>query len=97
MPVERFRDKSYFFTGDIVKMGEVPCELILNWDHTGLNLVPASLWTVDLKGVEIKGLNDKRQITTLFCASLAREFTPIQLIYGGKTERCHPKYSFPSD
>ena len=46
------------------------------------------------KRVEIKGLNDKRG---LFCASLTEEFLPIQLIYGGKTEKCHPKYSFPSD
>lgn len=25
------------------------------------------------------------------------DFLPIQLIYGGKTNRCHPQFSFPSD
>ena len=81
-------------------MEEIPPELILNWDQTGLNLVPASTWTMEQKGkkrVEIKGLNDKRQITGVFCGNLLGDFLPIQLVYGGKTSRCHPVYSFPSD
>ncbi len=53
-----------------------------------------------LKGsprVEIKGIDDKRQITAVFCASLYGDFLPIQLIYGGKTSRCHPPFAFPND
>lgn len=41
-------------------MEEIPFELIFNWDQTGLNLIPASSWTMEHKGskrVEIKGLN----------------------------------------
>ena len=81
-------------------MEEVPAELIINWDQTGLNLVPASSWSMAAKGskrVELKGQNDKCQITAVFCGSLLGEFLPIQLISGGKTERCHPKYPFPHD
>ena len=42
-------------------------------------------------------LNDKRQITVVFCGNTAGEFLPIQLIYTGKTARCFPRYSFPPE
>ena len=103
MPVEQFREVKRSFLQeiiDVVTMEEIPSDLIFNWDQTGLNLVPASSWTMALKGskrVEIKGLNDKRQITGVFCATISGEFFPIQLVYGGKTDRCHPNYQFPHD
>ena len=83
---------------DIVVMEEIPPELVLNWDQTGLNVVPASVWTMDKQGkrrVEMIGLKDKRQITAVFCATIQGDFLPIQLIFKGKTSRCHPKFSFP--
>ena len=40
-------------------------------------------------------MKDKRQITALFCASIVGDFLSIQLIFKGKTPRCHPKYKFP--
>ena len=52
----------------IVVMEEIPKDLIINWDHTGSNLIPSSSWTMEKKGswqVELAGLNDKRQITAL--------------------------------
>ena len=58
----------------VVNMEEIPAELILNWDQTGIHLVPASAWTMDQVGskrVEIMGVNDKRQITAVFCLSPA--------------------------
>ena len=101
MPVEDFRKRKSMFLQeiiDIVEMEEIPCDLIFNWDQTGLNLVPVLSWTMERKGskrVEIKGIEDKRQITGIFCGMLLGEFLPIQLIYGGKTDRCHPPYTFP--
>ena len=47
-------------------MEETPAELVLNWDQTGIKLVPSSTWTMERKGerrVEMVGVNDKRQIT----------------------------------
>ena len=44
---------------DVVKMEEIPIDLILNWDQTGLNLVPVSSWTMEKKearGWRYKGL-----------------------------------------
>ncbi len=82
-------------------MEEIPPRLILNWDQTGLNLVPSSNWTMERKGtilVKLCGLKDKRMITGIFCGNLNGEMLPFQLIYGGKTTRCHPsKIQFPED
>ncbi len=81
----------------VVTMEEIPPELILNWDQTGIHLVPASSWTMEQVGskrVVISGVNDKRQITAIFCGSLTGDFLPI---YQGKTARCHPKFTFPPD
>ena len=85
---------------DVVNMEEIPGELILNWDQTGLNLIPAPTWTMEKRGtkrVRIKGVDDKRQITGVFCCNLFGEFLPVQLIYGGRTNRCHPPFAFPGD
>ena len=49
------------------------------------------------KRVEIVGISDKRQITAVFCGTLAGEFLPPQLIYQGKTAACLPQHKFPSD
>ena len=49
------------------------------------------------KNVPIKGLNDKRQIASTFVVSAAGSFLPIQLIYQGKSKRCLPKFTFPSN
>ena len=45
--------------------------------------------------IEIGGLKDKRQITAVFCGSIQGDFLPVQLIYKGTTERCHPRFKFP--
>ncbi len=84
----------------MVRMEEIPIELMFNWDQTGLNLVPVSTWTMAAKGskrVEICGITDKRKITGVFCGTLLGDFLPILLIYGGKTARCLPAYPFPRD
>ena len=80
------------------EMEEVHPELILNWDQTGIQIVPSSTWTMDREGtrrVEMVGAKDKRQITALFCCTLQGDFLPMQLIYKGKTSWCHPKFKFP--
>ncbi len=33
----------------------------------------------------------------MFCGNLMGDFLPLQLIYKGKTSRCHPRYKFPAD
>ena len=83
-----------------VTMEEVPPELILNWDQTGIKSVLNSSWTMARHGakrVELVGVGDKKQITAVFCGSLLGDFLPVQVIYKGKTSRCHPRFSFPFD
>ena len=38
----------------VVELEEIPEDVIINWDQTGINYVPVS------KRVEVVGLNDKR-------------------------------------
>ena len=69
--VENFAVIKKLFHPDIkvvVGMDEVPPDLIINWDQTGLNYVPLLSWTMAEKGsksVKIDGKNNKRQITTV--------------------------------
>ena len=99
---EEFHQLKETFLSDIVstvEMEEIPAELILNWDQTDIKIVPSSTWTMERQGskhVEAVGVN-KRLITDVFCGSLVGDFLPIQVIYKGKTPRCHPHYQFPLD
>ena len=53
------------FLADVVTtvtIEDIPAELILNWDQTGIKIVPSSTWTMDtqgLKRVEVAGVGDK--------------------------------------
>ena len=68
----KFADLKAGFLNDlqaVVEMEEISPAMILNWDQTGIHLVPSSLWTMDKQGskrVEIVGSNDKRMITQLY-------------------------------
>ena len=90
------------FLADVVAtvtMEEIPAEIILNWDQTGIKIVQSSAWTMEQKGanrVEMDGVNDKRRITAIFCGALSGDFLSVQLVYKGKTSRCHPHFEFPS-
>ena len=63
MTVEHFEKKKEQFLQDIksvVTMEEIPPSLIVNWDQTGINVPPASSWTMEVRGakrVEIGGLD----------------------------------------
>ena len=83
-------------------MEEIPPELIINWDQTDINLVTSSSWTMEQQGsqrVEMVGTNNKRQTTAVFAVEvrMSGDFLPVQLIYYGKTPRCHPHFQFPSE
>ena len=64
-------------------MEEIPDELVISCDQTGIKYVPVSQWTLERKGakrVEVQGVDDKRQITAVFGVSLTGDFLPVQLI-----------------
>ena len=45
--------------------------------------------------VPLIGKGKKKQITGTFAVSMTGDFLPMQLIYEGKTARCHPPTQFP--
>ena len=97
---ESYKAQFLFDIQTITEMEEIPKDLIINWDHTGLNYVPVSNWTMAEEGskrVEIVGIDDKRQITAVFGCTLKGDFLPPQIIYAGKTQRCLPTVKFPSN
>ena len=82
----------------IVDAHKIPPQLVINWDQAGVKIVPSSNWTLEQEGtarIEIAGLNDKRQVTATLAGSLSGELLPLQILYQGKTERCHPSQMFP--
>ena len=82
----------------VVLMNEIPDELIVNWDQTGIQLVPTGEWTMHRAGakvIPISNCDDKRQITAVLAASITGEYLAPQLIFQGKMNRCHPKVAFP--
>ena len=59
-----------------VEMEEIPGDLILNWNQTGIRFVPSSTWTMERRGerhVEMVGMNDKCQTTAFSFAVVHQE------------------------
>jgi hypothetical protein len=84
---------------DCVHEHKIPPELIVNWDQTGAKYVPTSEWTLAEEGsrqVDIIRKEDKREMTVLLTCTMAGSLLPPHLIYAGKTNKCHPKITFPS-
>ena len=97
---EEFEVKKAGFLAQIkgmVGVHKIPTDLIINWDQTGIHLAPAGQWTPEQRGakrVEISASADKCQITATFAATMSGVL-PMQLLYEGKRDRCHPKFNFP--
>ena len=73
----------------------IPDALVLNGDETNTQFVPTVKNTRVKKGtrrVRITGVGyEKPQITvTISCTATGKVLEPTQLIFGGKTKRCHP-------
>ena len=82
-----------------VQAHSIPHDLI-NVDETGLPIVPVRSYTLEVCGekqVPVTANDDKRQITAVVGCSLSGKLLPPQLLYEGKTDRCHPSVSFPTD
>ena len=97
---ETLKDQFLLSIMTIVILDEIPLDLIINWDQTGVNYVPVSSLTMEVEGfkrVELVGKDDKRQITAVFGGLMAGNFLPLQLVYQGKTTRCLLQINFPED
>ena len=97
VPYGLYTENHYTFLSSIVETVEqnsIPFELILNADQTPSSYVSVSKMTMAKQGetsVPIKSLTDKRNITLTFAVTFAGDFLPMQIIYGGKTDRSQPR------
>jgi hypothetical protein len=74
--------------------------LVVNMDQTGVHLAPVDSRTYESTGskeVMMIGAEDKRQITACIASSLDGDLLPLQLIFQGKTNACHPPSTAASD
>ena len=80
---------------------QVPAELVINGDETAVQLVSRANRTRNSRGakrVRLLGMGeDKAQITTTIFVTESGDVLPFQMIFEGKTDRCHPKHAKPVD
>ncbi len=72
----------------LVKTYDIPEELVINSNQTGLHIRPSTDQTYDVKGVkDVKSLgkDNKRQITCTVSSATSGDLLPFQLIFQGKT------------
>ncbi|KAF9520263.1 hypothetical protein BS47DRAFT_1287271, partial [Hydnum rufescens UP504] len=76
-----------------IKMFDVPAELVINVDQTGVCLIPArnKTWVpTGSKQVNTFGKEEKQQFTLMVASSAAGDLLPFQAIIKGKTLRSLP-------
>ena len=101
IPEATRKEIEYVFLYEItnrVEKHNIPKSLVINLDQTPLKLVQCGNNTLAKKNsssVTIAGSADKRSITATFAITLDCTFLPMQLIYGGKTEKILTRYKFP--
>jgi len=72
---------------------EIPFDVVINFDQTGIIYIPVSSLTIEVQGakhLEVAGKDDKCRIIAAFAGSMT--LLP-QLVYRGKTE-CLPELLF---
>ena len=97
---KRYKAQFIFDVKAVIEMEEIPSDLVISWDRTGIHYVPVSTWMMakeGLKQVEIAGIDDKQQITIVYSGTMSGDFLPPQIIYQGKTNNCLASVKFPSD
>ena len=78
---------------NLVERQPIPSSLIMNFDQTPLKYAAVANQTLSRKGskhVAIKDISFKMSITATFGITFNLKFLPMQLIYGGKTQRHLP-------
>jgi len=97
----RFEEYKEIFLADVAAealMNDIPESLIINWDQTGLSIVPSGDWTMEKERTNIVPIahsDDKQQLTAVLATTAAGDYLPPQLLYQGKTSKCHPQVGFP--
>ena len=75
----------------------IPPSMVVNFDETGVTIVPTSNQTLHAQGskqVPITGVDNKRQVTMVLANTPCGKLVPHQLIYQGKPDKVHTVFSF---
>ena len=75
----------------------IPPSMVVNFDETGVNVVPTLNWTLHAQGskhVPRTGIDDKRQIIMVLVNTPCGKLLPPQLIYQVKTDKVHVVFNF---
>ena len=78
----------------LIKWHDIPKNFLLNFDQTHLSYITVGNNNLEFEGtksVPVKRKGKRKPITGTFTVSATDRFLPMQLIYDGKTERCHPQ------
>ena len=98
--IEAAKSKFFRRIKRAVMRHDIPKRLIINIDQVGFQMVPRGDFTMAPRGAKQVcqiGAKDKRMITGLLGCTMTGRLLPPQLIYKGKTDRCHPDHVFPED
>ena len=80
---------------------DIPPDLVVNFDQTGVVLFNPSVYTWEVRGTKrvlrASASTEKAAITAVLATSANNDILPPQLIFTGRTDRCHPEgfESFP--
>lgn len=91
---EEKKEKYLKIGAQLIFRYQVPPQLVINGDETAVMLVNRARVTRNTAGakrVRILGMGeDKAQITATIFVTEAGDVLPYQMIFQGKTDRCHP-------
>ena len=89
------KEKYINVLADILHKYNIPDGLIYNCDETNALFVPRANRTIakcGTKRIRLIGVGkDKAQITCTLACTAEGDVLPVQYIFAGKSERCHPK------
>lgn len=95
------KEKYVKVAAELIYLHKVPKQLVINGDETAVQLVNRANRTRNVRGakrVRMLGMGeDKAQITTTIFVTEDGGVLPFQMIFEGKTDRCHPKHAKPDD
>lgn len=93
---EELTDRTSYQLASLVSMYNIPPQLVFAADQMGMKLLSTNgktRITRGTKSVGTIGQDDKRQITVVPVVTAAGKLVTTQLIFAGKTSKCHPTQS----
>lgn len=92
--LEEKKEEFIRVAAEIFRRYDIPQDLVINCDETGVLFVPRAKFTLANKGTKrVRAIgvgSDKAQFTATIAVTESGTVLHTQLIFGGTTDRCHP-------